>query len=359
MKRTLCSICIGSLALTLTAWGQPIKDTRPDRAKAQRTANVRATRPANTGAMMGAHRYSSSAPSKQRTYMAPRTNPNRVVNQDARMRAFRQRNFSSNRDFRARTNVAVDRDRNFAVNRTRNFNVNRNRTAAEFRARNDLAINRERNVAINRARNFDVNRDRSSAEFRARNDVAINRDRNVAINRARNFDFNRGRHDGEFRARKGLAVNRERNFAFNRRSNFAINNNFRSDAFRGQQYAVFRNYHREWHDRGWWRSHCDRIIFVPGGWYYWNAGYWFPAWGYDPYAYYAYDGPIYAYNGLAPDQVIVDVQLQLQRAGYYDGPVDGILGQMTQEAIAAFQADNGLAVTAAIDEPTLATLGIA
>ena len=326
MKRTLCSICIGSLALTLTAWGQPIKDTRPDRAKAQRTANVRATRPANTGAMTGAHRYTATAPVRQRTYMAPRTNPNRVVNQDARMRVFRQRNFSSNQDFRARRNVAADRNRNFAVNRTRNFDVNRDRTAAEFRARNGLTINRERNVAINRTRNFDFNRDRNTAEFRARN---------------------------------GLAVNRERNFAFNRRSNFAINNNFQSDAFRGQQYAVFRNYHREWHDRGWWRSHCDRIIFVSGGWYYWNAGYWFPAWGYDPYAYYAYDGPIYAYNGLAPDQVIVDVQLQLQRAGYYDGPVDGILGPMTQEAIAAFQADNGLAVTAAIDEPTLATLGIA
>jgi len=97
---------------------------------------------------------------------------------------------------------------------------------------------------------------------------------------------------------------------------------------------------------------------VSGGWYYWDAGYWFPAWGYDSYAYYPYDGPIYAYNGLAPDQVIVDVQSQLQRDGYYDGPIDGILGPMTQEAIAAFQADNGLAVTSAIDEPTLATLGI-
>jgi hypothetical protein len=334
MNRILCSICIGSLALTLTAWGQPINDTRPDRAKAQRTANVRAARPANTGAMMGAHRFSSTAPSRQRTYMAPRTNPNRVVNQDARMPAFRQQNFSSNRDFRARSTVAVDRDRNFALNRTRNFNVNRNRTAAEFRARNDLAINRDRNVAINRTRSFDHYRDRNTAEFRARNDVPINRDRN-------------------------LAVNRDRNFAFNRRGNFAINNNFRSEAFRGQQYAVFRNYHKEWHDRGWWRSHCDRIVFVSGGWYYWNAGYWFPAWGYDPYAYYAYDGPIYAYNGLTPDQVTVDVQLQLQRAGYYDGPVDGILGPMTRDAIAAFQADNGLAVTAAIDEPTLATLGIA
>jgi len=266
--------------------------------------------------------------------MAPRVNRSAVVNQDTRMRAFRQRNFSSNRDFRPRSNAIVNRDRNFAVNRARNFDVNRDRSSAEFRGRNDLAINRDRNVAINRTRNFNFNRDRNTAEFRARNDVAINRDRN-------------------------LAVNRDRNFAFNRRSNLGINNNFRSEAFRGQQYAAFRNYHREWHDHGWWRSHCDRIVFVSGGWYYWNAGYWFPAWGYDPYAYYAYDGPIYAYNGLTPDQVIVDVQLQLQRAGYYDGPVDGILGPTTQDAIAAFQADNGLAVTAAIDEPTLATLGIA
>src|SRR6266700_2511547 len=293
MKRILCSICIGSLALTLTAWGQPNNDRRPDRAKAQRTANVRATRPANTGAMTGAHRYTSTAPVRQRTYMAPRTNPNRVVNQDARMRAFHQRNFSSNRDFRARRNVAVDRDRNFAVNRTRNFDVNRDRTAAEFRARN------------------------------------------------------------------GLAVNRERNFAFNRRSNFAINNNFQSDAFRGQQYAVFRNYHREWHDRGWWRSHCDRIVFVSGGWYYWNAGYWFPAWGYDPYAYYAYDGPIYAYNDLPPDQVIANVQAALQSQGYYDGEVDGVLGPLTRAAIANYQRDQGLYITSAIDEPTLASLGMA
>src|SRR6266581_7248869 len=301
MKRILYSICIGSLALALTAWGQQINDTRPDRAKAHRTSNVRASRPANTGAMMGAHRYTSTAPFRQRTYMAPRTNPYAVVNQDARMRAFRQRNFSSNQDFRARSNVVVDRDRNFAMNRTRNFDVNRDRNTAEFRSGNGLAINRDRNFAVNRTTNFDVNR----------------------------------------------------------RRNVTINNNFRSGAFRGQQYSAFRNYHREWHDRGWWRSHFNRIVFVNGDWYYWTAGYWFPAWGYAPSADYAYDGPIYGYNGLPPDRVIVDVQSQLQRDGYYDGAVDGVLGPMTREAIAAFQADNGLAVTSVIDEPTLATLGIA
>jgi putative peptidoglycan binding protein len=334
MRRIIYSACIGSLALAVTAWGAQANDRRPDRAKAQRTSNVRAARPANTGASIGARHYSSTAQYRQRAYTAQRTTSHAVVNRDARMRAYRERNLSRNQDVRARSNVAVNRNRNLAVNRARNVDVNRDRSTDEFRARSKLAINRDRNFAVNRTSNADVNRYRNANEFRARNSAAMNRKRDVVVNGTRNF-------------------------AYYHRGNVGINNNFHSAAFRGQKYAVFRNYHRQWHDRDWWRSHCDRIVFVSGGWYYWNAGYWFPAWGYDPYAYYAYDGPIYAYNGLTPDQVIVDVQEQLQRAGYYDGPIDGILGPMTREAIAAFQADNGLAVTSVIDEPTLATLGIA
>jgi hypothetical protein len=121
---------------------------------------------------------------------------------------------------------------------------------------------------------------------------------------------------------------------------------------------VFRNYHRQWHDRGWWRNHFNTIVFVGGGWWYWNAGYWFPAWGYDSSAYYPYDGPIYGYSNLTPGQVVANVQTQLSRDGYYTGPVDGVMGPMTRQAIAAFQADNGLAVTSTIDEPTIATLGL-
>ena len=325
MKRTLYLICIGTLTLTLTAWAEPTKQARPAGANAHRTANVRATRPANTSAMRTAHRP-PTAPSQQRAYTASRTHPNKVVNHDAQMRASRQRNVASNRDLRARNNAAVNRERNVAVNRARNVEVNRNRNSAELRARKDLATNRERNVAANRARNVDVNRDRNAAAFRARNN---------------------------------LAGNGGRNFAYYRGKNVAINNNFHSAAFRGQQYAAFRNYNRQWHDRSWWRSHYDRIVFVNGGWYYWNTGYWFPAWGYAASAYYAFDGPIYGYNGLAPDRVIVDVQSQLQQDGYYDGAVDGVLGPTTREAIAAFQADNGLAVTSVIDQPTLATLGVA
>jgi hypothetical protein len=304
---------------------------------------------------MAAHHNVSAAQYRQRSNAKPRTSS--AINRKpvaatpssqriAKPATVRERNLARNertrernsQEFRARRNVAVKtpttrpasatpptaRERNLAVNRDRNVAVNRTR---------NFDANRERNVAVNHTRNADVNRYRNANEFRSRNNVTINRNRNVAVNRTGNAAYYRG-------------------------GNVRITNNWRGDAFRGQRYAAFRNYNRQWHDRSWWRSRYDRIIFVNNGWYYWNAGYWFPAWGYAPSVSYVYDGPIYAYNGLSPDQVTVNVQEQLARAGYYDGPIDGLLGPMTREAIAAYQADNGLAITSAIDEPTLATLGL-
>ncbi|HSS17071.1 MAG TPA: peptidoglycan-binding domain-containing protein [Candidatus Dormibacteraeota bacterium] len=131
-----------------------------------------------------------------------------------------------------------------------------------------------------------------------------------------------------------------------------------SQYWQGKNYWAFRNYSPSWHDRGWWRSHYNRVVFVYGGWYYWNSGWWYPAWGYAPNAYYAYDGPIYAYNSLPPDQVVANVQAALQAQGYYQGEVDGLLGPLTREAIAGYQRDHGLYTTAAIDQPTLESLGM-
>src|SRR5881396_2497031 len=122
-----------------------------------------------------------------------------------------------------------------------------------------------------------------------------------------------------------------------------------SQTWQGSNYRVFRNYSSQWHERNWWRNHYNRVVFGYGGWYAWNAGYWFPAWGYDSNAYYAYDGPIYGYNDLPPDQVIANVQAALQQQGYYHGEVDGLLGPLTREAIAGYQRDRGLYETAAID----------
>ena len=131
-----------------------------------------------------------------------------------------------------------------------------------------------------------------------------------------------------------------------------------SQNWQGRNYWAFRNYRSAWHDRSWWHNHYNRVVFVYGGWYAWNAGYWYPAWGYAPNSYYAYDGPIYGYNSLPPDQVVANVQAALQQQGYYQGEVDGLLGPLTREAIAAYQAEQGLYTTSAIDQPTLESLGM-
>jgi Putative peptidoglycan binding domain len=141
-----------------------------------------------------------------------------------------------------------------------------------------------------------------------------------------------------------------------------FNQNYRiqgSENWQGQDYSVFQNYRGEWHDQGWWQNHYNRIVLISGGWYFWNAGYWAPAWGYNSgAAYYPYNGPIYAYNNLPPDQVIANVQSTLQAQGYYRGEVDGLLGPNTRAALANYQGDHGLYTTEAIDEPTLRSLGM-
>ena len=113
------------------------------------------------------------------------------------------------------------------------------------------------------------------------------------------------------------------------------------------------------HDKDWWNKHCHTIVWID--WGYWGLydGWWYPAWGYDSYYNsYAYDGPIYGYDGLTPDQVVANIQTALRGLGYYQGPIDGVFGAETQEALQRFQNDNGLQPTGAIDPQTVQTLGL-
>ena len=120
---------------------------------------------------------------------------------------------------------------------------------------------------------------------------------------------------------------------------------------------ALRSHRHEWHDRNWWRQHCTNIVFVSGGYYFLDGSYWYPALGYDPVNnYYDYDGPVYTYGNLLPDQVIANVQEVLQEAGYYGGPITGSLNVETRAALANFQRDYGLLITGAIDQPTIESL---
>jgi len=187
--------------------------------------------------------------------------------------------------------------------------------------------------------------------------------RNAVTRPAARQPFNNSWVDSRFKERSSSLVNGSRSTSYWSGTRAAITNNWKGEAFAGRQYGAFRNYQRQWHDSGWWRDHCgDRIAFVtvysqpfP---FYFDAGYWYPAWGYYPDSYYPYDGPIYGYNDLPPDEVIANVQTQLYNEGYYNGRIDGILGPDTRAAIADYQGDHGLAITAAIDEPTVESLGL-
>jgi Putative peptidoglycan binding domain len=310
MKRIVFLTCIGSLALALTAWGAPRSKTAHGSARGggARSAHVVSARGGGHTASMRTARNVSAARSHQHATAATSR---------ARSSSFARARMSRS----SRMEAARARD-------TRTANA---RTAAV--ARNRAAVSRERSLA--RANATQANRNEAARIRNAR--IARN---NRALNRQRNLTM-------------------ARNVAVNRAANARVVNNWRNARFRGSNYAAFYNYNRQWHDRGWWRNQHSRIVFGLGGWWYWNAGYWYPAWGYDSNAYYPYDGPIYGYGELAPDRIIVNVQVALQRDGYYAGPTDGMLGSQTREALAAFQADHGLTVTSAVDGPTLQTLGLA
>jgi len=49
---------------------------------------------------------------------------------------------------------------------------------------------------------------------------------------------------------------------------------------------------------------------------------------------------------------IREAQKQLKQAGFYQGSIDGLLGQQTQEAIREYQKARGLPQTGQLDEPT-------
>jgi hypothetical protein len=142
-----------------------------------------------------------------------------------------------------------------------------------------------------------------------------------------------------------------RSYAANRTVNRGARN---SVAFGGSSYGnnnarSHGTYAFASHD-GW--SH-DRDYNWHGHHYHWYDNAWFII---DPYPY-GY-GPNYGYGYYGDSQVSVQVQAALQQQGYYQGPVDGVVGPGTRAAIAAYQQDNGLRVTGTITHGLLYNLGI-
>ena len=129
------------------------------------------------------------------------------------------------------------------------------------------------------------------------------------------------------------------------------------------------NWHRDWDRRHAHFFHNRFFVFDDGFWFGLDAGFYpwdylpYYADDYYPYDYYA-DGQPYdntePYNNGVPvaDPTVQATQTQLAQLGYYNGPIDGIFGPATRDAVAKYQIANQLNVTGSLSRDTLQSLGL-
>ena len=129
------------------------------------------------------------------------------------------------------------------------------------------------------------------------------------------------------------------------------------------------NWHRDWDRRHAHFFHNRFFVFDDGFWFGLDAGFYpwdylpYYADDYYPYDYYAddqpYDNTESVDNGVpAADATVQAVQTQLTQLGYYNGPIDGIFGPTTRDAVAKYQIANQLNVTGSLSPDMLRSLGL-
>ena len=100
-----------------------------------------------------------------------------------------------------------------------------------------------------------------------------------------------------------------------------------------------------------------------------SFGFGSPYYGYYPYDYYGYGGypsdyryGAYSYNepgyAYSNGSVVITVQTRLARAGYYHGPIDGVMGPGTRFAIRAYERDHGLRMDGVISGQLMRNMGL-
>ena len=129
------------------------------------------------------------------------------------------------------------------------------------------------------------------------------------------------------------------------------------------------NWHQDWDQRHAHFFHNRFFVFDDGFWLGLDAGFYpwdylpYYADDYYPYDYYADDQPYdntQPYNNGVPaaDATVEATQERLAQLGYYNGPVDGIFGPMTRDAVANYQIANQLNVTGSLSPDTMQSLGL-
>jgi hypothetical protein len=128
------------------------------------------------------------------------------------------------------------------------------------------------------------------------------------------------------------------------------------------------NWHGDWDRRHAHFDHGRFFVFSNGFWCGLDDGFYpwdyYPYYSYDyyPYDYYTdsqpYDNTDVDNSINAADATVEAVQTQLMQLGYYTGPIDGMFGPTTRDAVAKYQIANQLNVTGSLSSDTLQSLGL-
>ena len=133
------------------------------------------------------------------------------------------------------------------------------------------------------------------------------------------------------------------------------------------------NWHSNWDRRHSHFFHNRFFVFDDGFWFGLDPGFfpwdYYPYYAYDYYPYDYYPGyyadvePQYYDEGVYSDTPVQDptvsaVQTDLTQKGYFNGPIDGIYGPATRDAVARYQIAKGLSVTGSLSGDTLQSLGL-
>jgi len=113
-------------------------------------------------------------------------------------------------------------------------------------------------------------------------------------------------------------------------------------------------------------SYGPSVSFGFGYPYSYGYGYPYYSFGYYPYDYYNGDYPYTSgyyygrpgYSTYANGSVVIQVQSRLARAGYYHGPIDGVMGRGTSFAIRAYERDHGLRMDGVISRQLMRNMGL-
>jgi hypothetical protein len=134
-----------------------------------------------------------------------------------------------------------------------------------------------------------------------------------------------------------------------------------------------QNWHGAWDRRHAHFFHNRFFVFIDGVWCGLDDGFfpwdYYPYYAYDYYPYdyypgyyadaepYYYNENVYS-NTPMVDPTVTTVQKELTQLGYYAGPIDGIYGPTTRDAVAKYQIDKQLDVTGSLSAQTLQSFGL-